>query len=1140
MIPSTPTQLLVASDWKKIYQSFKNADFTSYDFDTLKRTMISYLQENYPEDFNDFIESSEYIALVDLIAFVGQNLSFRIDLNARENFLETATRRDSILKLAQLISYAPTRNVPASGFLKITAISTTDTVIDSNGINLANNTVGWNDSTNANWNQQFTSIMNSAMTGSTAVGNPVDRQIISGIQTDQYRLNSANTDIPVYSFLKNINGTSMNFEIVPSTIASSLGQYAVAEAAPQPAGAFSFIYQNDNQGTSSSNTGFFTYFRQGSMSVSNFAVTTPVPNEIIGVNTPSINDSDVWLWQLNPDGTYPLVPWTKIPNLVGNNVIYNSISAKERNIYSVTSRDRDQIDLNFADGSFGNLPKGQFRLFYRQSNGLTYSIAPAQMSGIVIRIPYYNKSGQMNTLTMTMSLQYTVNNSSGTESNASIQNKAPQSYYLQNRMVTAEDYNIAPLKLGNDILKVKSINRVSSGISKYFELSDISGKNSSTSIFATDGIVYQDTNEQSFNFSLVNNNAVLRVLKQQVAPILASTAVRSFYFEHYSRPQLAPLNLNWVQVNKTSGQSRGYFAVGATSVTVGLSTASNLRYITPGALIKFVPPAGRYFAASGKIVSVAGPTTVDYLWSTVITVIGDGNNSGVGALSDGTGPVVLSNLVDSAAIPVEVIPKFVNVLSYAYETTIIDLCLAQQNFGLSFDLLSRSWHIITGTNLDLSNPFSLTYQNDNYNSNKDASWTIAFVWSHNGYTVRYRQTDYIFESNKQTSFFIDQNNLNYNFVDNTLVKDQINVLSLNTSNSSNSVGIGKDYIWQIDGSIIAADGYVEPKKVKISFYDYNNSGQINDPDSFNNIVKTKKSSLVNNAVVTTYVNDKFVFFQTAADGVRYQLVDSAEILVAATPNDIVGTIVNGDLYYFYDPQYNVVNQYVNNQWTYEPNYFAFPGRATLKFHYLHNSGANRRIDPSKTNIIDIYLLSSSYDSAYRSWLLNGSIGLAPLAPTSLSLEQNFASKLEPIKTISDEIVFQPVNYKVLFGSTAAPNLQATFKAVRNPLYSSSDNDLSIRILNIIRDFFALENWDFGQSFNFSELSAYVMNQMTPAITNFIIVPKAAINFGSLYEISCLSNEIFISGASITDIQIIDIITATQINSTLIIGGARNS
>ena len=237
MIPSTNSQLLVGEDWKKIYQSFRNADFKSYDFETLRRTMISYLQENYPEDFNDFIDSSEYIALIDLIAYLGQNLSFRIDLNARENFLETAQRRDSILRLAQLISYRPKRNTPANGFLKVTAISTTDSVIDSNGNNLANTTIGWNDSTNSNWYQQFVNIMNSAM--SSNFGNPADRETLNGILTEQYYLNGANADVPLFSFNKNIDGVSMGFEVTPCTF---IDKTFVYEAAPEPANQFSFIY----------------------------------------------------------------------------------------------------------------------------------------------------------------------------------------------------------------------------------------------------------------------------------------------------------------------------------------------------------------------------------------------------------------------------------------------------------------------------------------------------------------------------------------------------------------------------------------------------------------------------------------------------------------------------------------------------------------------------------------------------------------------------------------------------------------------------------------------------------------------------------------------------------------------------------
>jgi len=1111
MIPSTNNKLLVSEDWKKVYQSFRNADFQSYDFETLRRTMIAYLQANFPEDFNDFIDSSEYIALIDLIAYLGQNLSFRIDLNARENFLETAQRRDSILRLAQLISYVPKRNTPASGFLKVMSISTTDSVIDSNGTNLANVTVGWNDPTNSNWYQQFISVLNSSMEGSFVFGKPFDRNTIDGILTEQYRVNSTNSDIPVFGFLKNVNGTAMNFEVISSSFS---GKTSVYEEAPLPASTFSFIYKNDNQGSSSPNTGFFTYFKQGELSVSDFTLTTPVANEIIGVNASNINNNDVWLWQLDPAGAYSSL-WTKVSDVVGNNIIYNSLNKDERNIYSVTTRDRDQIDLNFADGTFGNLPKGQFKLFYRQSNSLTYTIKPEQMSGIVIEIPYLNKSGQSHTLSMTMSLQYTVDNSTGSETNASIQNKAPQAYYTQNRMVTAEDYNITPLTLGADIIKVKSVNRVSSGLSKYFELSDVSGRYSKTNIFATDGLIYKDTTERNFEFAFSNSNDAIIAIKEKLEPIIASESLRSFYLENYARPDLDNLSATWVA--PVTGQAKGYFKDLNNPLSVGTYTSNNLKYVKPGALIKFAPPVGKYFTKSGKLVSSQGINTVDYIWTKVLQVVGDGANSGIGALDDGTGPIVLSNVVPSTATPVEVIPKFIDIFTYAFEMELVSLCQNYRNFGLSFNQITRVWNFVLDTNLDLTNPFSLDYQGNVSNSNKDASWLVAFTWTGKNYKVRHRLTDYIFESEKETAFFVDNNTVNYDFVSNTVVKDQITVLSINTDPENTSAGLGVDYRWQIDNPIVELDGYVDPKKVRVSFYDLND-GQITDPDTFNNVASTGT-----------------IYFKTLSDGLRYQLEDSDLFTVAATPTDVVGTPSDGDLYYFSDSAYNVVNSYstATSGWVYEPDYTAYPGRSGLKFHYVHNSSEDRRIDPSKSNIVDIYLLTSNYDSSYRAWLASSS-GAEPLVPTSQSLELNFGGLLDPVKTISDEIVFQPVKYKVLFGSKAETNLQATFKAVKNSSRPISDNEIKSRILFAIQEFFSLENWDFGQTFYFSELATYVMNIMTPDITNFVIIPKSTNNFGSLYEVACLSNELFISGATANDIEVIDAITASQLKTSSIV------
>ena len=1150
-IPATNTKLLITEDWKKIYQSFRNADFQSYDFETIRRVLISYLQENYPEDFNDFIDSSEYIALIDLIAFLGQNLSFRIDLNARENFLETAQRRDSILRLAQLISYVPKRNVPASGLLKITSLSTTENVVDSTGINLANSSIAWNDVTNSNWYEQFITIMNSAMEGSTVFGKPNDRNTINGIVTEQYILNSSNLDVPIYSFTKGINGTSMAFEIAPATFS---GQSYVYEDSPAPAGPIKLLYQNDNKGSGSANTGFFALFKQGTLGLSNFSVTNPVPNEIVGININNINDTDVWLWQLNSDGTYPTTPWTKVSNVAGNNAIYNSIDKIIRNIYSVTSRNLDQIDLNFSDGSFGNLPRGNFSLFYRQSNGLSYSITPEQMTGVSITIPYVSKTGENHNLTLILGLQYTVTNSASPETNASIQSKAPQAYYTQNRMVTGEDYNIAPLTVTSDVIKIKSINRVSSGISKYFELSDVSGKYSSTNIFATDGILYKDINEQNFSFSFNSRNDIFSALKNKLEPVIKSPALRAFYIDKYrsARPIIPNTDttfpeFTWNLSNSVAGQGRGYFnfiSRNSESPTVNVPVPSvigsyvnypNLMvYATAGALIKFVPPPGpdltkQYFLPNGKIVSTKSSKTKDYIWSSIIQVIGDGSNLGLGNLDDGTGPVILGNQVGTGAIPVEIIPRFVNSISYSLENDLVNLCLTQRNFGLRLSTISRSWTIIKDTDLDLYSNFSLAHTADTSNSNLDASWLIAFTWTGSAYTVRYRQTEYIFQSEKQTGFYKDTSDINFDYTNNTVIKDKIDILSINSGPGDVLTPLGVNYSWQIDSSVTESDGYINPAKVKISLYDNQDAGtvgQLVDPDTFNNIV----------GYIAPGTGFGTVMFKRLSDGQRYQLVNSTKFLVFANEN-AANLYFSNQLdpdYLYYFSETNVVKSVSLNSFVYEPSYFVHAGRSELNFHYLHNSGEERRIDPSKSNIVDVYMLTSEYDAAFRNWLLTGT-GTSPLPPTSQSLENNYSKNLEPIKTISDEIIYQPVSYKVLFGSNANINLQAKFKAVRNSATTASDNDIRSRILTAINTFFSLDNWDFGQSFYFSELVTYVMNSIGPDITNFVIIPVTN-NFGSLYEVACQSNEIFISGALASDIEIISAVTASQLNTQLITTG----
>jgi hypothetical protein len=61
---------------KTIYQTFQQADFRSYDYETLRKSFMDYLQIYYPETYNDYIESSEFIALLDVMATMGQGLTF--------------------------------------------------------------------------------------------------------------------------------------------------------------------------------------------------------------------------------------------------------------------------------------------------------------------------------------------------------------------------------------------------------------------------------------------------------------------------------------------------------------------------------------------------------------------------------------------------------------------------------------------------------------------------------------------------------------------------------------------------------------------------------------------------------------------------------------------------------------------------------------------------------------------------------------------------------------------------------------------------------------------------------------------------------------------------------------------------------
>jgi len=525
-ITSRQTGSLAAENWTRVYQTFRDADFTSYDFESLRKTMIDYIKVNYAEEFNDFTESSEFIALIDLIAFLGQSLAFRTDLNARENFIDTAERRDSILKLARLISYNPKRNLAATGFLKIDSVSTTETVYDSDGFDLSNRIIIWNDNSNSNWFEQFVSVINASLQQHQNFGRPSNSQTINNIRTEEYGINLINNVLPVFKFEASVNGVSTVFEAVSAT---SSGRGYVYERTPDINQPFNLLYRTDGNGNGSNSTGFFLFFKQGELNNFDFSIESRTPNKIVEIDVNDINNNDVWLWRLDQQNLTDS-EWQQVPTTTGLNVIYNTSS--ERDLYQVTTRANDQISLVFGDGSFANIPQGNFRLFYRTSNGLNYKITPDEIRGVPISFDYVSRNNRVETITFRVSLRYTVANASSRETAEEIKQRAPQQYYTQNRMITGEDYNILPYTTFSDIRKVKSVNRISSGLSRYLDILDTTGKYSSTNIFGEDGVLYSQADIETLNFSFKNEVDIRKFVRSKLIPdIIGSKDVMHLYYE---------------------------------------------------------------------------------------------------------------------------------------------------------------------------------------------------------------------------------------------------------------------------------------------------------------------------------------------------------------------------------------------------------------------------------------------------------------------------------------------------------------------------------------------------------------------------------------------------------------------------------
>lgn len=89
-------------------------DYTSKDFEGFRDAMLAHASRVYPE-WTGRTTADFGVLLVNLFAHMGDILSYYQDAAAREAFLETATRRSSVLSHARTLGYTPAPAAAATG-----------------------------------------------------------------------------------------------------------------------------------------------------------------------------------------------------------------------------------------------------------------------------------------------------------------------------------------------------------------------------------------------------------------------------------------------------------------------------------------------------------------------------------------------------------------------------------------------------------------------------------------------------------------------------------------------------------------------------------------------------------------------------------------------------------------------------------------------------------------------------------------------------------------------------------------------------------------------------------------------------------------------------------------------------------------
>lgn len=101
-------------------------NYSSRDFASIKQSLVEHAKRYYPDSYRDFSEVGFGSLMLDSVSYIGDILSFYLDYQVNESFLDTATETKNILKLAKQMGFkynsVPTSYGIASFFITVPSL----------------------------------------------------------------------------------------------------------------------------------------------------------------------------------------------------------------------------------------------------------------------------------------------------------------------------------------------------------------------------------------------------------------------------------------------------------------------------------------------------------------------------------------------------------------------------------------------------------------------------------------------------------------------------------------------------------------------------------------------------------------------------------------------------------------------------------------------------------------------------------------------------------------------------------------------------------------------------------------------------------------------------------------------------------